>query len=117
MNVPFDQFLSARCERNPVGDSISIYLFNRLPNGRIRIATEIVFQEIDATQAITINETIAVSYQTAQEIIDSLWDCGLRPSEGSGSAGALKATENHLKDSQTILNRLLTLVEKQSKND
>lgn len=38
----------------------------------------------------------------AQELIDSLWQCGLRPSEGSGSAGALAATERHLADMRQI---------------
>jgi hypothetical protein len=29
--------------------------------------------------------------------------CGLRPSEGTGSAGALAATERHLKDMQRLV--------------
>lgn len=40
---------------------------------------------------------------TAQELMDSLWECGLRPSEGAGSAGALAATERHLKDMQRLV--------------
>lgn len=39
----------------------------------------------------------------AQELMDSLWDCGLRPSEGSGSAGALRATERHLEDMRQLV--------------
>ena len=38
----------------------------------------------------------------AQQLIDELWQCGLRPSEGTGSAGSLKATENHLQDMRKI---------------
>ena len=38
----------------------------------------------------------------AQVLIDSLWDCGLRPSEGSGSAGALMAVQEHLVDMRKI---------------
>lgn len=45
---------------------------------------------------LTIDET------TSQEFMDSLWQCGLRPSEGSGSAGSLAATERHLKDMKEI---------------
>ncbi len=40
--------------------------------------------------------------QAAQQLIDELWQCGLRPSEGTGSAGSLKATEKHLADMQKI---------------
>jgi hypothetical protein len=39
--------------------------------------------------------------------MDSLWSCGLRPSEGTGSAGALAATQAHLKDMQTLTFKLL----------
>lgn len=39
----------------------------------------------------------------AQILIDDLWSAGLRPSEGSGSAGSLKATQGHLADMKTIL--------------
>lgn len=43
----------------------------------------------------------------AQKLMDQLWDCGLRPSEGSGSAGAMLATQQHLKDMQKITTGLL----------
>lgn len=39
--------------------------------------------------------------------MDELWTCGLRPSEGTGSAGSLAATERHLKDMQVIAMGLL----------
>ncbi len=39
----------------------------------------------------------------AQALMDRLWMAGLRPTEGSGSAGALAATERHLKDMQTLV--------------
>lgn len=43
----------------------------------------------------------------AQQLMDELWQCGFRPSEGTGSAGSLAATERHLKDMQTIAFRFL----------
>lgn len=39
--------------------------------------------------------------QDAQQLMDELWHVGLRPSEGTGSAGAMAATQAHLKDMQT----------------
>ena len=30
-------------------------------------------------------------------LMDSLWDCGLRPTKGAGSAEAMAATQEHLK--------------------
>ena len=40
--------------------------------------------------------------EEAQMLMDSLWDAGVRPSEGSGSAGSLKATQEHLKDMRVL---------------
>jgi hypothetical protein len=41
--------------------------------------------------------------EAAQALMDSLWDAGLRPSEGSGSAGAMAATQKHLEDMRTLI--------------
>lgn len=38
-----------------------------------------------------------------QELMDSLWQCGFRPTEGTGSAGSLAATQAHLKDMRTLV--------------
>jgi hypothetical protein len=41
--------------------------------------------------------------EEAQALMDELWQCGLRPSEGSGSAGSLAATERHLEDMRKLV--------------
>ena len=46
--------------------------------------------------------TMLLTPDDAQGLMDELWNCGLRPSEGTGSAGSLAATERHLKDMKTI---------------
>ena len=38
----------------------------------------------------------------AQVLMDSLWDAGLRPTAGQGSAGAFSAVEHHLEDMRRI---------------
>ena len=42
-----------------------------------------------------------------QQLMDELWRVGMRPSEGSGSAGALAATQHHLADMRTISHKLI----------
>ena len=39
----------------------------------------------------------------AQKLMDDLWDCGVRPSEGSGSAGQLASVKYHLEDLRCIV--------------
>lgn len=38
----------------------------------------------------------------AQQLMDELWRSGLRPTEGTGSAGSLAATQSHLEDMKKI---------------
>lgn len=47
--------------------------------------------------------TLSLQPEQAQALMDSLWDAGLRPSEGSGSAGALAATQTHLQDMRRLV--------------
>ena len=44
-----------------------------------------------------------LSHKAVQSLIDDLWRCGYRPSEGSGSAGQLRATQNHLNDMRKLV--------------
>jgi len=50
---------------------------------------------------------LRLGIQEAQKLMDELWQCGLRPTEGTGSAGSLAATERHLKDMQSVAMGLL----------
>jgi len=50
---------------------------------------------------------ITLEYEQAQQLMDELWRCGLRPAEGTGSAGSLAATEKHLQDMRKITFGLL----------
>ncbi len=37
-----------------------------------------------------------------QQLMDELWHVGIRPSEGTGSAGQLAATQKHLDDMRRV---------------
>ena len=47
--------------------------------------------------------TCTLSMTAAQKLIDSLWNCGLRPTEGTGSAGAMAAVQKHLEDMRSLV--------------
>jgi hypothetical protein len=44
----------------------------------------------------------AVNKEHAQQLMDDLWRCGLRPTEGHGSVGQLGAVKDHLRDMQAL---------------
>ena len=47
--------------------------------------------------------SIRMSTDAAQTLMDDLWNCGIRPTHGHGSAGQLGATERHLEDMRRIV--------------
>ena len=64
---------------------------------------EMIFEERKEGYVMEPQGTCSISRQTAQDLMDQLWMCGLRPTEGAGSAGALAATERHLRDMQRLV--------------
>lgn len=70
------------------------------------ICKEIV---MESTADFYLAPSFTLGRQEAQVLMDDLWQAGLRPSEGTGSAGALKATQDHLKDMRTIAMNLLEI--------
>lgn len=70
------------------------------------IAQPLVFEKYELGTKSE-DPTFLLPIEMAQTLIDDLWHCGLRPSEGTGSAGALAATQKHLDDMRTIAFDLL----------
>lgn len=113
MRKRYDFFL----ERANYGRGISLNMAIRLPDGIAygdtgapllrSVASGITFKEVEPDYVLPESPFLSLSRTDAQTLMDELWRCGLRPSEGSGSAGAMAATQLHLKDMQTIAFELL----------
>ena len=52
---------------------------------------------------VIVQPTFTLDKQEAQLLMDDLWMAGLRPTEGTGSAGSLAATQRHLEDMRTLV--------------
>jgi hypothetical protein len=83
-------------ESSLLTNTVSVYL----RDGN-QFAYSVSFQEIPA--AVVRPEPIGTMTPTeAQQLMDNLWQCGFRPTEGKGSAGQLAATDRHLQDMRAI---------------
>jgi len=99
------EFMARREDWN---SGISIYMRQRTAGeGSKYAATITMVQYDDACYPVIIDPMLRIEIQEAQQLMDELWQCGLRPTEGSGSAGSLAATERHLKDMQAVAYGLL----------
>ena len=90
--------LMARREEWNTG--ISIYMRQRTVGFGSVVAARVTM--IPHESGTMIEPMMRLEIQQAQQLMDELWQCGLRPTEGTGSAGSLAATERHLKDMQTV---------------
>lgn len=91
--------IEIRATRQPAyeGDDIEIHIFDREFHSAAQpLAMKVV------EKGHWIEPTCQISPETAQKLMNSLWECGLRPVAAAGSAGQLSATERHLEDMRTI---------------
>jgi len=85
--------------RRDYGDHCDVFMF-RKGTGNYAVVKSVEFEEVDPSAYI--DKSLSISNTSAQSLIDSLWSAGFRPTEGTGSAGSLKATEKHLEDMRKI---------------
>jgi hypothetical protein len=90
--------------RHPWSSHVGFVLFAR-QGDRMVYSTDIVMHTPEDPRGggETIDPTFSLAPEETQELMDELWQLGFRPSEGSGSAGALAATQKHLEDMRKIV--------------
>ncbi len=94
--------------RNPARRSIELVFYgSHYVTGARMAMTANGPVAIDPKNPMAIDEAIEFDEMTAQGLVDQLWACGLRPTEGSGSAGSLAATEKHLQDMRALVRKSL----------
>lgn len=91
--------------REDWSEGISIYLRQRTVGHGDSVAAPVTM--VRREPGMLAEPMLRLEIQAAQQLMDELWQCGLRPTEGTGSAGSLKATEKHLTDMQRIAFMLL----------
>ncbi len=97
--------IKIRAQKAPWYDGVEILVIHKDTSdsqGRLSVVIDVTFGEVE-DPGMEIEPTFHLDYTNAQLLIDDLWYCGFRPSEGTGSAGALKATEKHLDDMRKIV--------------
>lgn len=93
--------IEAHVELVNYGRRLDVHILDRSGETTL-VAQPVSWVEIDQDAAMPGEPTLSFSMKAGQALMDGLWQCGLRPTEGTGSAGALAATQLHLKDMQRI---------------
>jgi hypothetical protein len=109
-----DSTIRVRCVDDVIYDAIAIHIFRKrqvVGNGPVMLemlgASWTEVGRADEGIAVVECPAIRLGREHAQALMDELWNCGLRPKEGTGSAGAMAATQLHLKDLQKLVDRFV----------
>ncbi len=81
-------------------DEIELFMVRKLNGKAVEYGQPIVMAK--AVAGVKAPVIAHIDKRQGQQLMDDLWQCGLRPSEGTGSAGALAAVQAHLADFKKI---------------
>lgn len=89
-----------RAQSAPWRRGVELYITS--DDGRTRVQ-QVILERVEEMSAFRAQPSFSISTDAAQTLMDDLWHAGLRPTEGTGSAGALRAVERHLEDMRTLV--------------
>lgn len=84
-------------------EGVSIFMRQVIVGVSMELAQPVEFKTVDANDHSPVEPVMRLPIHSAQQLMDELWQCGLRPTEGTGSAGSLAATERHLADMRRLV--------------
>lgn len=88
-------------------DGINFLIVGTRVDNQKKVEARLTFYEVEIGKYDEPTFRLSEITNAHQILIDDLWNIGLRPSDEVGSKGQLKATENHLKDMQELVRKLL----------
>lgn len=93
-----------RCDKRLTRDAIELYIFRyRKDKPRIEIVEDFKTIRMEEDAIAPPTTLFSMLGSQAQELMDDLWRCGVRPTEGAGTAGSMAATQRHLEDMRELV--------------
>ena len=94
--------LSARVSLLPFSrGTVAIAFCVDVPGCRPAMAEPLIMKE--CAEGIELQPAVTLEPLAVQQLMDDLWRCGFRPSEGTGSAGQLASVKYHLEDMRKLV--------------
>lgn len=88
-------------------DGAAVILRAKTHEGKVYMAS-LSWQEIDEHDfAFEPQPTFVLHRTQAQVLMDDLWAAGVRPTEGAGSAGAMREAQEHISTLRKVVYKVL----------
>lgn len=92
--------LEIRPQVNMCGQCVDLYVFDVAFGHKRRLVK--LLESTEMEEGMRYSPSLSIGFDQAQALMDSLWRCGLRPTEAD-SPGALAATKAHLEDMRRLV--------------
>lgn len=93
--------LEARAFYRPWNDDLGVFLTKAVPGDGRYLAEPLTFRKLEEAGLLE-EPTFTFRPEQAQALMDDLWNCGMRPTQGKQSEGVNAAQGNHLADMRAI---------------
>lgn len=91
-------------DRNFPMRGVNLYLFGKDVDGSLSVAAPIAYEVLQDYQlAEQTSPTLTISMEAAQQLLDDLYNVGLRPTHAIETGSTLAAQKAHIDDLRTIL--------------
>jgi hypothetical protein len=90
----------ARAFPCPWWSGVDLLLRSKDGDGK-KVNGRVVWEEVKE-ENFEPHPTVKMTNDAAQALMDDLWVCGIRPTAGAGSAGAMQAAQSHIADLRAI---------------
>lgn len=99
--------------REPWRQAIALHVRVKNAAGAVAFLKDLIVETLpdDHDFAQIQDAPIYLNDDAAQSLMDELWNCGVRPRDGSGSNATAMEAQAHIKDLQQFALRLLSIVE------
>jgi len=97
--------IEIRAHQDPLRARIGFYVLDRQGEA-VAVASPLTMRTVREGEATYVEPTFGLKPDECQALMDELWRVGFRPSEGSGSAGAMSQAEAHIASLKAIAFKL-----------
>lgn len=98
--------IKTHIRKDMFGRDYSLYFHRPTSDNHYACISKIEWTQHAQDGSEPVSEPLMLKPEEAQYLMNALWDVGFRPSEGTGSAGAMAATQKHLEDMRKLVFKL-----------